>query len=343
MAAVFEHFGDAGEFMYLSGILDRAFYYAALTVKPDGTLPLVGDSILVRPGLSRQYQLPAFEYFRYAVTGGRDGRRPPTADAVFPIAGYALFRDRWHPEESFSDGVFILFKCGFLSQFHRQDDDLSFVVSALGEDWFVDSGRFSYQETDPLRLYMRSPVAHNVPVPKGSVPVRSLAQLRPGTGISAYGLAQSSAYVEGRTTIHPGIDLTRRLEYDKPFNLRITDTLTPLDGAPRPAWGGFFQIPADKRIEVVKPGEIALHSRKGNSLKVTYPISANVRIESGCDEPIQGCRSERMGQAEPIQTLILDYPAALKRSVVDLELIPITATAAPAATHASSPSAAASR
>ncbi|MGB5737179.1 MAG: hypothetical protein WBM40_22355, partial [Thiohalocapsa sp.] len=59
--------------------------------------------------------------------------------------------------------------------------------------------------------------------------------------------------------------------------------------------------------------------------------------------PIQGCRSERMGQVEPIQTLILDYPAALKRSVVDLELIPIAATAAPAATQASSPSAAASR
>ncbi len=321
LSDIFGHYGDQQRAIYLSGIIDEAFNFAAFMLKPDGTFPLIGDSILTKLSPLSYCPLQKSHYFNYAASRGTLGRKPERPDAVFPIAGYAIFRDKWHDEQTFDQTVLIFFKCGYLSHFHRQDDDLNVLLTAFGEDWFIDSGRFNYQERRPIRIYMCSNRAHNVPVIQGSDPNRNLRKLRKGTGITAYGFSKNPAasYVEATTKGYPDVDVKRRLEYNKPYHIVITDSVHPLEAVTLPSWSTYFQVPLNKTIEL-RTGSLKISADSGNSLTMTFPSESKASIFSGCENPIQGCRSETMGQSAPIQTIVISHPLGKESARFEVQL-----------------------
>src|SRR5690606_34093799 len=75
-------------------------------------------------------------------------------------SGYAIYRSSWGPG---ANQTHVIMKSGFLSKYHRQDDDLNILIYAYGEDWLIDSGLYNHNQKDPIRIYMRSIKAHNVP------------------------------------------------------------------------------------------------------------------------------------------------------------------------------------
>ena len=53
-------------------------------------------------------------------------------------------------------------KCGFLSTYHRHDDDCSITLYAHGSEWLIDGGMYNYDEKSELRKFLRSPLSHNL-------------------------------------------------------------------------------------------------------------------------------------------------------------------------------------
>jgi hypothetical protein len=85
--------------------------------------------------------------------------RPKSRSISFPDGGYFAMRDGWED----TDG-FMLIDCGNmggLSAGHSHADTLSFELTVAGRPMLVDPGTFSYHDSDKLRNYFRSTIAHN--------------------------------------------------------------------------------------------------------------------------------------------------------------------------------------
>ncbi|MCK7580979.1 MAG: heparinase II/III-family protein [Chromatiales bacterium] len=87
---------------------------------------------------------------------------------VLPESGWAFYRNKWQDKNDF----YFLAKCGYKSDYHRQDDDTSFVLYFKGEEWITDGGLYNYQETDSERKFIRSYHAHSMSAPVDILPIR---------------------------------------------------------------------------------------------------------------------------------------------------------------------------
>ena len=319
---IFIHHQDTDLVFQIEAIIEKAINFLAYVAKPDGSLPLVGDSTLTRLNFSQEKPYFSYPFFLYSASGGTKGEKPPYTDIVFPLSGYAVFRDEWHDSEDFDNTVFILFKSGFLSRFHRQDDDLNVVIWAFGENWLVDSGRYNYVESDPIRRYMRSPMAHNVPVLFGETPVRDRKVLRDGTGIEEYGIGADHSYVQGKTTVYEYFDIIRRVDFFKPTSFKISDMVIPLGGKNPPKLHSYFQIPDDKNIALDGEACVAtILSRSGKRMviKTSTGMCEGVEIlPESRTGTISGITSLRFGTLVSAQTLVFSHAAGVDRVVFEV-------------------------
>lgn len=133
--------------------------FISYMVRPDGNLPILGDSELLRP-TDIYYQVlngtEQYKMFRFAISKGReykDIQNKFLDYKVYPKSGYAILKNK--------DNHLIL-KAGSLSSYHYHQDEGSITLYSFNEDWFIDSGMYSHNQTDPLRKYCRSFRAHNV-------------------------------------------------------------------------------------------------------------------------------------------------------------------------------------
>ncbi|MDK2970647.1 MAG: hypothetical protein PWP23_402 [Candidatus Sumerlaeota bacterium] len=326
LRATYVEFGDADNLGHLDGILDRANYYTAFITKPDGTLPPVGDTVLARPNPHRVRPFFSFPYLQYAATNGTLGKPPSKAVEFFPLSGYAVFRDKWHDSESFKDTIYIFFKCGFISHYHRQDDDLSFVLYGLGEDWLIDSGLYYYMEKDPKRIYVRSNAAHNVPAIVGASAKRLPEVAPPGTGIVAYGSGPEMSYVRGRTTVFDGWEIERKLEYHQPYAIELFDVIKSIgEHASTTERRTYFQIPVDKQI-TIDPDQCGVTVRASDgaymTIKSTPTAPSSIQLFTGSEDPILGWRSVEFTVLTPCHTLVFSHPSPEGETHFRIELHP---------------------
>jgi heparinase II/III-like protein len=148
----------------IAKMMPKAMTYIAHIVRPDGKLPIIGDTEAKTVSRFRGYEWTLeSSWLAYTNSGGVRGRHPRENFAVFPEAGYLIVRDRWRKEVDPPKSLHLMMKSGYLSRYHRHDDDLN-IVLYWGEDWLVDGGGYSYAEASPVRRYLRSKWAHNVPV-----------------------------------------------------------------------------------------------------------------------------------------------------------------------------------
>lgn len=137
----------------------RMWSYAALTLRPDGTIPENNDSDR-RDGraklkeASKRHDRPDW---LYVATNGADGVRPRIGPSVtFPWAGHAIMRSGWDANAQWS-----FFDAGPFGLAHPHYDKLHISIDAFGRALLVDAGRFEYAN-GPYRDYFMGSASHNV-------------------------------------------------------------------------------------------------------------------------------------------------------------------------------------
>ena len=192
---------------------------ASHLIKPDGSVPMIGDS---PARLSLGSYVRDHVELAFAITAGEKGTRPASRVAVLPSEGYVLLRSGWGEERPFDQETFISFDVGPSGGGHSHADALNVLYSPLGVDMLVDSGLFTYQGGEDRR-YFTGPLAHNVVLP------------RP-TPVSWPGVSESKLVHQGEremirslaavAEIEEETFWTRHVIWIQPHDLLIIDTLS---------------------------------------------------------------------------------------------------------------------
>lgn len=147
-------------------------------------------------------------------------RMPKETSKAFEDGGNYYLRSSWSDAASFC-----YFHNGTLGSGHGHADLTHFNITAFGENFLIDPGRYTYVEGDPLRLYFKSSKAHNTVVidDKDFTECRdSWSYNRTAQPLKNYHMFKEKVdYIEGSYFVNKnGIDdfylVTRKLIYIKP-------------------------------------------------------------------------------------------------------------------------------
>lgn len=174
---------------YMLPILERTAEYLMLLVKPDLTLPMIGDAD--RNALADRRADPALyegmnlttdpqdlnelraffrvmaeltgrQDFRYLATCRREGTPPTQENCALPDPGFYVFRTGWEPQDSYVLVTGTQLERGE-SAAHSHFDAGHLELDVEGEDVLIDTGRFIYSNCawQDWRSYFYSSQAHN--------------------------------------------------------------------------------------------------------------------------------------------------------------------------------------
>ncbi|MGJ7910841.1 alginate lyase family protein [Neobacillus sp. LXY-1] len=270
--------------------------YLAYLMKPDGTLPILGDS---EPG--DLYSLNPNDYtspkLQYVLSKGAQGVKPDD-DAVFPDGGVGILRNGWNK----SIPVYLLFTAAYHSNVHKHADDLSFVLTYGKTDFFVDSGKYNYVETDAYRKYFRSAMAHNAIVVDNTTYALTKTQINKSRILKSKSAGYYS-YIVGGHDLYPGVKVKRTIIYLKSKNsILIRDTM---QSATKHTYTEIFNIGKDVQIGNSKNTTFNLkstiESRQLEFIQLTPKVS--FKQYKGSTNPIAGWESLKFNNKDPISQL----------------------------------------
>jgi SAM-dependent methyltransferase len=311
--------------VHIAGTAERAIDFLTHALKPNGSLPLLGDTeaLPLRLELETLKQFSAASMLRYAYTNGKEGTLPQALSAVYPKAGYAFLRDRW-PTPSDAGSLHLTFKCGFLSSYHRHDDDNTILLFAFGEDWLIGSGIYKYHEQDDLRKYVRSAQAQNVVDIVDVVADRNVTNARSAiTDVTTAGMVTT---IKGVSRMYPGFNYERTLTYDRAISqITLVDVIEPVDELAHD-YVLRFHIPRDKKVEVLSPARVQITSQQSERwllLQVQTETLDNVDVASGQLTPPLGWTSPQRGIVEPAQTVSFKARATRRFEITSTLSFPV--------------------
>jgi len=247
----------------VDAVMPKAMEFITHIIRPDGKLPIIGDTAARRAGnrFRRYLDHPEYQWLEYATSSRVRGKPPSKTVAAFPEAGYLVVRDQWKPPQAPGREFHLILKCGCRSRYHRHDDDFS-IVLVCGEDWLVDGGAYSYDEHDVIRRYLRSKWAHNVPVIDEGDRWLPIPRKLHATQLKVrqdeertIAMATSAAY--------PGYNASRRLTVQpRKRCFSVQDRIEPVSGGPAKMFRSLWHVPAER--DVYRRGQdILVRSRKG--------------------------------------------------------------------------------
>ena len=155
--------------------LRKMFDFAAFIIKPDLSLPMLGDTpkwnkeiiISLRKDLKEEKgeeKSEELEHYLYSSSGGRFGKPPKKTGVLFPKSRFAIMRSGWEQQETDSkDEIYSVLYAASYYRPHLQHDALNFILYSYGGDLIVDSGAYSYDNSQNRR-YCISTRAHNTVV-----------------------------------------------------------------------------------------------------------------------------------------------------------------------------------
>lgn len=253
--------------------MSKAMHFATQMVRPDGLLPIIGDTQLASPtNCFWPYAGDlAFEEFLYAASKGERGTSPRRSVGAFPKSGYLVVRDRWggNPHQ-FQSAFHLIMKCGWHSPYHRHDDDLN-IVLYYGEDWLVDGGLHSYVEDNPVRRYLRSKWAHNVCViDAGGDRWEFAASRRLRSSLSVEVPMGEPVRATGVTSAYPGYSATRKLEaFRNARKFIVHDSIQPTSRASKPVqFRSLWHVPSDKDVYLREDEALIVSRISGRALRI---------------------------------------------------------------------------
>jgi peptidoglycan/xylan/chitin deacetylase (PgdA/CDA1 family) len=142
--------------------------YATYILQPNLEVPLVGASLRSEIHNDGVFSDIAAQdpYFRYVLSQGKDGQRPPKLNVFFPSTGETILRSAWGDKKDFKDQTQVIFDVGPYRTTHSHLDALSFSLYAAGKSLMPDAGLYSYVK-EPLKSYFIGTRAHNTVVVDG--------------------------------------------------------------------------------------------------------------------------------------------------------------------------------
>ncbi len=320
------HHYEPKEHLGLDALVNDSLRCLAYLIHPDGSLPMLGDTdhstrVYTMNHLKQYDNFQLFQYMQTKAKKGLIGEHIP--DAVFAESGYAVFRDGWHTEDTFDSMIHLVFKCGFLSNFHRHDDDLNFILMGMGEYWFVDGGIYNYAEQDPYRLYLRSDKAHNIPVLAGVKASRRLTkEKKQQARIIDHSLSHDISWVKAQSYMYPGFRMTRKIEYIRPDRFIITDKVMRDDGKVTP-YELMFHIPLDKEIIINEDASVDITGKRSNRIHMSFDGEGDLSFEllSAINTTeYLGWQSKEFNKVEPVYTLRCKVIPKTNNSIAITEL-----------------------
>lgn len=293
----------------LDAFAGSALEYLAYVLRPDGVFPPIGDSLAIPPRnkFLHQQELEQHREFLWALTKGNEGVQPTKICKVFPTSGYAIFRSKKNLLP-YVDSVHMVFKCGYLSHYHRQDDDNNVVLFAYAQEWLTDGGLYVHDHENPQRIHMRSHLAHNVSAPSGVEVIRAPCPI-PCPGITAYHDEGDVFWVEGKTSMFKGFSYSRKLSYDGAFNIGIVDKIEKTGEAASQEFVQYWHIPIDKEVDIGGDNTIVIRGVDGRRLMMTCEAAGDFIVEkinsSGSD--FFCYRSIKYGELIPQHVLKISF------------------------------------
>lgn len=232
--------------------------FATHVIRPDGTLPPLGDTKPVRLSVGSLTRSYGGESFRWSVSQGRDGAAPADRHAVFPKAGYLLYRSSWRDRSS----DFCLLKAGYLSHYHHAADDVALLITSRRTPVIGEAGHFGYDLSDPFVQYAYSQYAHN------SVIVGGRPQSRVSGRTGGVDFEELVAGEEGEVVKVRGVN-RRSHDYTWTRTLTVVET-----GHLQPGVGEY-----DGPIDYVVEDDVDLHGEDSESYEVRWHLAPATRPE----------------------------------------------------------------
>jgi hypothetical protein len=263
----------------------RLYDFVAQAVRPDFALESLGDTINESLRGAFGTSDSRADWVRSAGTTGT----PPAPIYTSYSGGYVFGRAGWQPQPGMADTFYSLrFSNAGPTTPHAHDDGLGVTLYSRGVEWIGDPGPYRYENSSPLRWFVKSRNAHS------SVTVSNAGRTK-SRGVRQT-LAQSDWATGGNDTtcLRDGtwgsVTVTRCTQYIRSVDaIVVTDSISAdrLKGKRKPVrvvtqrW----QLPpglsasntsdvltlasGDKALDIVKSGEggwTARTARKGSSI-----------------------------------------------------------------------------
>lgn len=288
-------FGD-----YLLEKYNKSAVFATHIIKPDGYLPQIGDTQLIRPS---EKLWSENKYYRYAVTSGKEGTTPKLTDIVFPDAGYAIFRDTWANNEG---GTYILVTAAYHTDYHKHSDDLNLWIYANGGDIIVESGPHGYNYKDEFTQYTYSSFAHN------SLIVDDLGLPRVdgkygATRIVGSVITAQKCSVTGINERYDDVCHIRNLEYNKSSQMiKVKDEILSNN---QHDYKLLWHLASDIQAIIRGQGQIALFRNNTYVMEVKIICDVEfslIKVRGQIDPFLLGWHCKKFEHKEPINTLVFE-------------------------------------
>ncbi len=296
LAEQFEHFST------------KALGFITHILRPDGLLPPIGDTEQLPTSDAYRDMFgdtPEYRYFLYALTQGQEGTIPPALNRVYPQSGYAVFRDRWPSKGDFSNAFHLITKVGCSSRYHHQQDEGHISLYAGGEDWLIDSGLYNYVNNDPVRKYMRSRLAHNVPIIENTRYSESFENRLASWKVLSSSEDEHKPYVSMQIGVLDGISQVRKVLFDKAAtSLQVVDTIQSDDIFER-NYTLLWHVPSDKKINI-DDGLISISAQDGKRMEISFRGDApdNISFATGIrKDRVLSCISYKANSYESSQII----------------------------------------
>lgn len=286
----------------------KALRFITHILRPDGLLPPIGDTEQLPT--SNMYRdafgdMAEYQHLLYALTNGKQGERPPEANVVYPRSGYAVFRDLWPSQEGFRNALHCIVKVGCSSRYHHQQDEGHISLYAGGEDWLIDSGLYNYSGKDPIRRYMRSRAAHNIPLVSDAGYDADFEHRLSAWEVTAYDESSSSPFIDMTLNVLPQVAHKRRVALNAvQQELTVVERFHCNDAQPREVilqW----HFPQDKKISL-QGNRAIISSVTGSQLLMeiqgAQPDSLSV-VSGWKEERVFSAFSTKANQLESSQLL----------------------------------------
>tara|TARA_A200000159_G_scaffold69440_2_gene64447 strand:- start:411 stop:2255 length:1845 start_codon:yes stop_codon:yes gene_type:complete len=270
--------------------------YLAYIVKPDGSFPLVGDSGFEN-GLRLKESSVVSENLLDLMTR-TEGDSLDHYCKAYHDSGVGINK------LEFSNGkemYFAIFSA-FHSTVHKQSDDLSFVLTYGDTDYFVDSGKYNFDESDEYRKYVRSVFAHNtIIVDNISYDYRETSHI--GKSSLYYSECNEGfALFQAKHTIYDGVTINRNVVIIHDKGVFIHDSI---ESNSVHDYSQIFQLGENVNVEITHTNEMILQSSIDDTSMVLRQLEefSSYDLFNGSNDPIRGWRSEYFNQIEPITSV----------------------------------------
>ena len=170
-------------------------------------------------------------------------------------------------------------------------------------DYFVDSGKYNFDEEDVYRQYVRSAFAHNtVIVDNASYDYKGEGNIGK-SNLYNYRCNNTYSLFQAEHEMYDGVKINRNIViiYDK--GVIIHDSI---QSSQVRSYSQVFQLGNNLHIQEDLIGNLNLNSMIDNTSMTIRQLESfsSYDLFSGSKEPLQGWRSEYFNQIEPIYSVI---------------------------------------